>query len=63
MGTSFGLPDVEPLVWKIKAISSCDSDMSGSKTAVGSNRSNRSDVRAPYMGRGKSFSRDSKDAS
>ena len=64
IGTSFGLPDVEPLVWKIKAISSsCDSDMSGNETDVpGVNRS-ESDSRARNMGRGKSFNIDSKDAS
>ena len=53
---------MEPLVWKINAISSsCISDMSGSETGVLS--SIRSEVRARYMGRGKSFNIDSKDAS
>jgi hypothetical protein len=36
-------------MWKIKAISSCDFDMSESETGVLG--SNRSDVRARYMGR------------
>jgi hypothetical protein len=58
IGTSLGLPDVEPLVWKMKAISSsCESEMLGSKIGVGSILS---DARARYVGSGKLFNIDSK---